>query len=38
VSGCAEYPCSIEVLYTYKWNAALQNYILADVHYDTNSN
>jgi hypothetical protein len=36
VSGCAEYPCSKEVLYTYKWNAALQNYILTDVHYDSN--
>jgi hypothetical protein len=36
VSGCAGYPCSLEVLYTYKWNAALQNYILADVHYDSN--
>ncbi|HEY6298751.1 MAG TPA: hypothetical protein VIW95_03820 [Candidatus Binatus sp.] len=36
VSGCAEYPCGVEVLYTYKWNAALQNYILADVHYDSN--
>ena len=33
VSGCAEYPCSVEVLYTYKWNAALNNYILASVRY-----
>jgi hypothetical protein len=34
VSGCAEYPCRGEVLYTYKWNAALNNYILTDVHYE----
>src|SRR4029077_13486116 len=33
VSGCAEYPCSVEVLYTYKWNASLNNYILASVRY-----
>jgi hypothetical protein len=36
VSGCAGYPCGEEVLYTYKWNAALQNYILAAVHYEPN--
>jgi hypothetical protein len=38
VSGCAGYPCGVEVLYTYKWKAVLQNYILADVQYDSNSN
>jgi len=34
VSGSAEYPCRVEALYTYKWNAAINNYVLTSVRYD----